>query len=363
MVGSAIRISLSDAADRGRRDAARLRFLPDPANASDRTTTSPRGGLLLAFTPTRPARARGWNTVATPARRCDARTGADRNRRVRGRQGTTSRISRDAHHRRPAVGEALNEDASRLLLPLFGAVALLLLVARSTSRACSWRGGCSVIASTRCVRRSARRGCGCPSGADRVAAIAMFGAAGGAALAVAASGVKRSPVRPYPAPRRRVGWPIFAFGRSGAVPRCAGLLPALRAPVARSVLERLAHQRGPANADCSRRSRRYRWLHRGVLAERRADSHASKLANVRPGTNRARARSDGDVGTPGILSVSHRRARTGRGLPAAQGRVRLGAAADGTMAVTRSWSAKLAMAPPPDNSACRFGRSRRTTST
>ena len=109
-----------------------IRFLPDPANASEPNyDVNAPVDFWLALTPdeTQP-RARGWNTVA---RLRDGATLAQAQARdgvVRGPPGNVRTRSR--RRSQPGCGrsaEVLNDDARRLLLPLFGSVALLFLVA------------------------------------------------------------------------------------------------------------------------------------------------------------------------------------------------------------------------------------------
>jgi predicted permease len=128
----------------------------------------------------------------------------------------------------------LNEDAGRLLLPLFGSVALLFLVASVNV------AGLFVARGLQRHREYAMRAA---LGASRLrlfrqvltesGAIAMISAAAGAVLAVAGIRMFKA-IGGQAVPRAEsvtVGWPLFAFGLAAALVAAliAGLLPALRA--------------------------------------------------------------------------------------------------------------------------------------
>ena len=171
---------------------------------------------------------------------------------------------------------------SRLLLPLFGSVALLFLVASVNV------AGLFVARGLQRHREYAMRAA---LGASRVrlfrqvltesAAIAMLGAVGGAA--VAAGGIRLfKAIGGQAVPRAEsvtVGWPIFAFGLGAALlAALRGRAPA-RAPCfvgpPRGVLERLAHQRRARRAPAARDDRdRPGRVHRGAAGRRdAADPH------------------------------------------------------------------------------------------
>ena len=213
-----------------------IRFLPDPANASEPNyDVNAPVDFWLSLTPdeTQP-RARGWNTIA---RLRDGATLA---------QAQAEMASLAAHQGasepdlagittgvRP-VGEVLNDDARRLLLPLFGSVALLFLVAAVNV------AGLFVARGLQRHREYAMRSA---LGASRVrlfrqvlvesAIIALIGAVAGAAIAVGGIGIFKA-IGGHAVPRAEtvaVGWPVFAFGLAAALLAAlvAGLLPALRA--------------------------------------------------------------------------------------------------------------------------------------
>ena len=128
----------------------------------------------------------------------------------------------------------MNDDARRLLLPLFGSVALLFLVAAVNV------AGLFVARGLQRHREYAMRSA---LGASRVrlfrqvlvesAIIALIGAVAGAAIAVGGIGIFKA-IGGHAVPRAEtvaVGWPVFAFGLAAALLAAlvAGLLPALRA--------------------------------------------------------------------------------------------------------------------------------------
>jgi len=213
-----------------------IRFLPDPGNATEPNyDVDAPVDFWVAFTPDETApRARGWNTVArlrdgvTPDQ---ARTELTT---LAGRLGATDPdLAVLTPSVRPVV-QVLNEDAGRLLLPLFGSVALLFLVASVNV------AGLFVARGLQRHREYAMRAA---LGASRLrlfrqvltesGAIAMISAASGAALAVAGIRMFKA-IGGQAVPRAEsvnVGWPVFAFGLAAAVVAAliAGLLPALRA--------------------------------------------------------------------------------------------------------------------------------------
>jgi predicted permease len=213
-----------------------IRFLPDPANASEPNyDVDAPVDFWVSFIPDETApRARGWNTVArlrdgvTLAQaRTELTTLASR------LGGTDPDLAVLTPSVRPVV-QVLNEDAGRLLLPLFGSVALLFLVASVNV------AGLFVARGLQRHREYAMRAA---LGASRLrlfrqvltesGAIAMISAAAGAVLAVAGIRMFKA-IGGQAVPRAEsvtVGWPLFAFGLAAALVAAliAGLLPALRA--------------------------------------------------------------------------------------------------------------------------------------
>jgi predicted permease len=213
-----------------------IRFLPDPANASEPNyDVDAPVDFWVSFIPDETApRARGWNTVARlrdgvtlDHARTELTTLASR------LGGTDPDLAVLTPSVRPVV-QVLNEDAGRLLLPLFGSVALLFLVASVNV------AGLFVARGLQRHREYAMRAA---LGASRLrlfrqvltesGAIAMISAAAGAVLAVAGIRMFKA-IGGQAVPRAEsvtVGWPLFAFGLAAALVAAliAGLLPALRA--------------------------------------------------------------------------------------------------------------------------------------
>ena len=213
-----------------------IRFLPDPANASEPNyDVNAPVDFWLSFTPdeTQP-RARGWNTIA---RLRDGATLAQAQAEMASlaaRQGASEPDLAGMTTGVRPVGEVLNDDARRLLLPLFGSVALLFLVAAVNV------AGLFVARGLQRHREYAMRSA---LGASRVrlfrqvlvesAIIALIGAVAGAAIAVGGIRIFKA-IGGHAVPRAEtvaVGWPVFAFGLAAALLAAlvAGLLPALRA--------------------------------------------------------------------------------------------------------------------------------------
>jgi len=213
-----------------------IRFLPDPANASEPNyDVDAPVDFWVSFTPdeTQP-RSRGWNTVARLRDGATLEQAVTELATLASRQGTTDP---DLAVLTPAVRpvvHVLNEEARRLLLPLFGSVALLFLVASVNV------AGLFVARGLQRHREYAMRAA---LGASRLrlfrqvltesGAIAVISAAAGAALAV--GGIRTfTAIGGHAVPRAdsvTVGWPIFVFGLVAALiaSLIAGLLPALRA--------------------------------------------------------------------------------------------------------------------------------------
>ena len=213
-----------------------IRFLPDPANASEPNyDVNAPVDFWLSFTPdeTQP-RARGWNTIA---RLRDGATLAQAEAEMASfaaRQGASEPDLAGMTTGVRSVGEVLNDDARRLLLPLFGSVALLFLVAAVNV------AGLFVARGLQRHREYAMRSA---LGASRSrlfrqvlvesTIIALIGAVAGAAIAVGGIRIFKA-IGGHAVPRAEtvaVGWPVFAFGLAAALLAAlvAGLLPALRA--------------------------------------------------------------------------------------------------------------------------------------
>jgi putative ABC transport system permease protein len=108
-----------------------IRFLPDPANASEPNyDVDAPVDFWVSFTPdeTQP-RSRGWNTVARLRDGATLEQTRTELAMLASRQGTADPdLAVVTLTVRPVV-QVLNEEPRRLLLPLFGSVALLFLVA------------------------------------------------------------------------------------------------------------------------------------------------------------------------------------------------------------------------------------------
>jgi putative ABC transport system permease protein len=213
-----------------------VRFLPDPGNASEPNyDVNAHVDFWLAGVPdeTRP-QARGWNIVTRLRRgitrdRAQAEVAEIAARQARSDanlEGLTASV-------RPLLDE-LNQQGSRLLMPLFGAVVLLFLVA------C---GNVTGLLLARGLQRQQEYAMRSALGARRwrlfrqvltestlLAVVSAFAGAGlAAALMTLLKGIAGDAV-----PRSdavTVGWPVFASGFLAALlaAALAGLLPALRA--------------------------------------------------------------------------------------------------------------------------------------
>jgi putative ABC transport system permease protein len=213
-----------------------VRFLPDPGSASEPNyDVNARVDFWLAFAPDETQlKARGWNAVAR------LRDGATLEQ-ARAELGTLAVKQAQADSNlagvtttvRPVV-EALNLEARTLLIPLFGAVALVFFVA------CVNVAGLFVARGLQRHREYAMRGA---LGASRTrlfrqlltesAALSMVSAVVGAGIAAATVTLFKA-ISGHAVPRSdavAVGWPVFAFGCLAALVAAgvAGLLPALRA--------------------------------------------------------------------------------------------------------------------------------------
>ena len=132
------------------------------------------------------------------------------------------------------LSDELNRDGSRILLPLLGAAALVLLIA------C---GNAAALLLVRGLQRQQEYAVRSALGVGRIALfrqvssesllLALFGGALGIALALAAVSVFKL-IAGHAIPRLdavSVGWPVLAFGLASAIAAAllAGLIPALRA--------------------------------------------------------------------------------------------------------------------------------------
>jgi predicted permease len=213
-----------------------MRFLPDPANASEPNyDVNAPVDFWLSFAPDETApRARGWNTIARLRDGATLAQAQTEMASLAARLGATEPDLAEMTTGVRPVGAVLNEDARRLLLPLFGSVALLFLVAAVNV------AGLFVARGLQRHREYAMRSA---LGASRVrlfrqvlvesTVIALFAAVAGAALAVGGIRVFKA-IGGHAVPRAEtvtVGWPVFAFGLAAALLAAlvAGLLPALRA--------------------------------------------------------------------------------------------------------------------------------------
>ena len=215
---------------------AGVRFLPDPANASEPNyDADARVDFWFGIAPDESQpRARGWNTVARLAEGVTvdqaqreltafAPRHADANPDLRNVTATA----------RPLLQE-LNQEGRALLLPLFGAVALVFLVA------CVNVAGLFVA---RGLQRHREYGMRAALGASRLrlfrqlltesAALSVLSVVVGAGLAVAAVSMFKT-IGGDAIPRAdtvTVGWRLFAFGGVAALIAAlvAGFFPALRA--------------------------------------------------------------------------------------------------------------------------------------
>ena len=213
-----------------------IRFLPDPANASEPNyDVNAPVDFWLSFMPdeTQP-RARGWNTIARLRNGATLAQAQAEMASLATRQGAAEPDLAGMTTGVRPVGEVLNDDARRLLLPLFGSVALLFVVAAVNV------AGLFVARGLQRHREYAMRSA---LGASRVrlfrqvlvesTIIALIGAVVGASIAVGGIRMFKA-IGGHAVPRAEtvsVGWPVFVFGLAAALLAAlvAGLLPALRA--------------------------------------------------------------------------------------------------------------------------------------
>ncbi len=213
-----------------------VRFLPDPGAASEPNyDLNARVDFWLSAAPdeSRPAN-RAGNAIA---RLRDGVSVADASREAAGLAASAAATNPELKGltaTASAVQDVLNSEGRRLLVPLFGSVALLFLIA------------CANVAGlllARGLQRQAEYAVRSALGAGRSrlfrlvltesVALALVGASLGAALAVGIIAVLKS-IGGHAVPRAdavSVGWPVLAFGVLAAlVAACvAGLLPAARA--------------------------------------------------------------------------------------------------------------------------------------
>jgi putative ABC transport system permease protein len=213
-----------------------VRFLPDPANASEPNyDVDAYVDFWFGVTPDESQpRARGWNTVARLA------NGATLDR-VQSELATLARAHGEANPdlrevtatARPLVQE-LNHEGRTLLMPLFGAVALVFFVA------CVNVAGLFVA---RGLQRHREYGMRAALGASRLrlfrqlitesAALSLVSIIVAAGVAIATVALFKT-IGGQAIPRAdavRVGWPLFAFSGLAAMAAAvvAGFFPAIRA--------------------------------------------------------------------------------------------------------------------------------------
>jgi putative ABC transport system permease protein len=215
---------------------AGVRFLPDPGNASEPNyDVNARVDFWLSVAPDETqVKSRGWNAVsrlragATVAQaQAELATLAARQAQADSDlQGLTATV-------RPVL-EELNQEGRRLLMPLFGSVALVFFVA------CVNVAGLYVARGLQRHREYAMRAA---LGASRgrmfrqllteSVALSMVSAVVGAGLAAGTVTLFKA-IGGHAVPRAdavTVGWPVFVFGCMAALVAAliAGLLPAVRA--------------------------------------------------------------------------------------------------------------------------------------
>jgi putative ABC transport system permease protein len=215
---------------------AGVRFLPDPANASEPNyDADARVDFWLGVVPDESQpRSRGWNTVA---RLSDGVRLEQTQAELSALAPRHAEANPDLHNvtatARPLL-EELNQEGRALLLPLFGAVALVFFVA------CVNVAGLFVA---RGLQRHREYGMRAALGASRLRLFRQLlteSAALSLVSVVVAAGIAAGTVTLFKAiggdalPRADavgVGWPVFAFGGMAALIAAliAGFFPALRA--------------------------------------------------------------------------------------------------------------------------------------
>jgi putative ABC transport system permease protein len=213
-----------------------VRFLPDPANASEPNyDVNARVDFWLSVMPdeTQP-KARGWSAVS---RLRDGATVGQARAELAALAVTQAQGNSDLDGltttARPVLEEA-NKDARGLLVPLFGSVALLffvacvnvagLFVARGLQRHREYAMRAALGASRRRLFRQLL---------TESVVLSMVSAVVGAGLAAGTVTLFKA-IGGHAVPRAdavTVGWPVFAFGCVAALVAAlvAGLLPAVRA--------------------------------------------------------------------------------------------------------------------------------------
>ena len=215
---------------------AGVRFLPDPANASEPNyDVNARVDFWLSVAPDETQiKADGWSVVS---RLRSGTTAADAQKDLASMVGRQVQANPDLEGLtvsvRPMLTE-LNSEARALLLPLFGSVALVFVVA------CVNVAGLFVARGLQRHREYAMRAA---LGASRrrlfrqllteSAVLSMLSAVVGAGLAAGAVAFFTT-IGQHAVPRAdavTVGWPLFAFGFAAALAAAivAGLPPAIRA--------------------------------------------------------------------------------------------------------------------------------------
>ena len=142
---------------------AGVRFLPDPANASEPNyDADARVDFWLGVVPDESQpRSRGWNTVARLSDRVKLeQTQAELSALAPRHADANPDLQNVTATARPLLQE-LNQEGRALLLPLFGAVALVFFVACVNVAGLFVARGLQRHRDMACVRLLARRGCGC----------------------------------------------------------------------------------------------------------------------------------------------------------------------------------------------------------
>ncbi len=215
-----------------------IRFLPDPANASEPNyDVDAHVDFWLAGVPDESnLKGRGWNVVGR-LRRGTTAAAADAD--IAGMSAALAKADPDLERltaRVRPVQEVLNGEGRRLLVPLFGSVLLLFVIA------CANVAGLLLARGLQRQPEYAMRAA-LGAGAWRLfrqvltesAVVALAGAVLGAGLAAGIIFVLKA-IGGHAVPRAdavTVGWPVFAFGlvTASVGTALAGVLPAVRASI------------------------------------------------------------------------------------------------------------------------------------